>query len=67
MSKKRPAATFPVVRHAPGMEATQGLPNGGGIDYQYVFFGATREYLDEKDGWVTIRHRSHKKRKHQSN
>ncbi len=46
--------SFPLERHHVGLEATQGLPNGGPIRYTPAFFGASREYADD-EGWVRVR------------
>lgn len=65
MSRRRyPAPDFPIVRHAPGLEATQGLPNGGMDFFAPGTVTAPRRYRDENDGWTTIRRR--KKAKKQS-
>jgi hypothetical protein len=45
---------------APGLEATQG-PNARPPVYTTVFFGGTREYLNDEDGWTVVSHK--KKRK----
>ena len=47
-------SSFPLVRHHVGLEATQGLPNGGPTAYTTVFFGASREYADD-EGWIKVR------------
>jgi hypothetical protein len=53
--------TFPLEHHLPGLEATQGLPNGGPIAYTPVSFAATREYADE-EGWIRVRNDHSKNR-----
>jgi hypothetical protein len=55
------APSFPLVRHLPGLEATQG-PNAPLIGYRTPFFGADREYADD-EGWTTVHYRSKNKRK----
>jgi hypothetical protein len=61
------STTFPLVRHHVGLEATQGLPNGGPTGYTTVFFGASREYADE-EGWIKVRNgRSNNRRNNNSN
>jgi hypothetical protein len=49
-----PRPTFPLEYHLPGLEATQGLPNGGPVAYTTISFAAGREYADD-EGWIKVR------------
>lgn len=55
--------SFPLVRHLPGLEDTQGLPNGGPMTYRPLFAGATREWTNDEDGWQTVRRRERRKKR----
>lgn len=64
MTKRRtPTLNFPIVRHAPGLEETQGLPNGGMDFWAAGSYVPKRTYRDENDGWNTIRSKKKKAKK----
>jgi hypothetical protein len=57
------ADTYPIARHAPGLDATQGQPNGGMDFWAPGSYVAPRQYRDDHDGWQTIRRKPAKKQR----
>jgi hypothetical protein len=52
-------------RHPPGLNCSDCTPGHVDTVYRNVTFGATREYVDDNDGWQTVRYRARGRRARQ--